>query len=257
MGWGTGNLGGSGGGGGLNFRVIGGTSAPSNPKPNDVWVNTNEKITCYVFSSTTPIAPIEGMVWVTVGASSSAEMNILKKGNTIMLYPMSAKQYVSGAWVEVTAKTYLNGKWTDWAVFIISGGNTDNTIAIKDGGRDRSLLNAEPGYVISYQSNSAGSGFGADGIIYFEEFTRYDLSGISEIVLDAKFTKALQQGNRWQLAVWETLNDATTDNPIRYIDVADGVTRLSVDTLSGEYLIGFNVSAIQEVALKVSNFYLK
>lgn len=103
---------GGGGSGGLNFQVIGGTTAPSNPKENMIWVNTSTKITSYVFSATQPTGSA-GMVWISTGTSSGVEFNALKK-NGIQVYPISAKQYVSGAWVDVTAKSYQNGKLVDW-----------------------------------------------------------------------------------------------------------------------------------------------
>lgn len=102
-----------GGGGGLAFRVIGGTSAPSNPKPNDIWVNTDEEITSYIFSATEPEGYAEGMVWISTGTSSTAPFNALKK-NGIQVYPLFVKQHISGAWVDKTAKTYQNGAWVNW-----------------------------------------------------------------------------------------------------------------------------------------------
>ena len=110
MGWGTGNLGG--GSGGLNFKVVGGTSEPSSPKENIIWVNTSNTITDWVFSATQPSAK-SGRVWISTGTSSNIEFNALKK-NGIQVYPISAKQYVSGAWVYKTAKSYQGGKWVDW-----------------------------------------------------------------------------------------------------------------------------------------------
>ena len=90
MGWGSGNIGGC-GSGGLNFKVVGGTSQPTNPKENTIWVNTSTTITGYVFSAAEPAAPEEGMVWITTGTSSTVEFNALKK-NGIQVYPISAKQ---------------------------------------------------------------------------------------------------------------------------------------------------------------------
>lgn len=55
----------------------------------------------------------EGEVWITTGTSSTVAFNALKK-NSLMVYPLSAKQYVGGAWTDVTAKTYQSGKWVDW-----------------------------------------------------------------------------------------------------------------------------------------------
>lgn len=107
------NTGGGGGSGGLNFQVIGGTTAPNNPKENTIWVNTSTKITGWVFSATQPTGAT-GMVWISTGASSPVAFNALKKNN-ITVYPISAKQYVSGAWVEKTAQVYKNGAWADFA----------------------------------------------------------------------------------------------------------------------------------------------
>ena len=55
----------------------------------------------------------ERVVWFPTGTSSVVAFNALKK-DTIMVYPLSAKQYINGAWVEVTAKSYQGGEWVDW-----------------------------------------------------------------------------------------------------------------------------------------------
>ena len=46
--------GGAGGGTSLNFKVVGGTSAPENPKENTIWVDTDTEITSYLFSAVSP-----------------------------------------------------------------------------------------------------------------------------------------------------------------------------------------------------------
>lgn len=101
------------GGGGLNFKVVGGTTQPTNPTENTIWVNTSVNITSWVFSTTEPAAPKEGMVWISTGTSSPVVFNALKK-NSIQVYPLSAKQYISNALVEVTAMSYQNGEWVEW-----------------------------------------------------------------------------------------------------------------------------------------------
>lgn len=45
---------GGGGGAPLNFKVVGGTSAPSNPKENTIWVNTDSAITGWHFGAEEP-----------------------------------------------------------------------------------------------------------------------------------------------------------------------------------------------------------
>lgn len=81
---------GGGGGAPLNFEVVG-NQQPDNSKENTLWVNTDVKITSWIFSATEPENPAEGMVWFSVGTSSPVEFNALKK-NGIQIYPLSAKQ---------------------------------------------------------------------------------------------------------------------------------------------------------------------
>lgn len=101
------------GGGGLNFKLVGGLTQPADPTKNTIWVPTDFEITGYEFSATEPADTVDGMVWIPVGTSSTVAFNALKK-NGIMVYPLSAKQYVNGAWVSVKAKSYQNGNWVDW-----------------------------------------------------------------------------------------------------------------------------------------------
>ena len=107
-----------GGGAPLNFKVVGGTSAPASLKENTIWVNTDTAITSWAFRATQPATAAEGMVWFFTGTQSSSEFNALKK-NGIQVYPLSAKQYVSGAWVTKTAKSYQSGAWVDWCLVLV------------------------------------------------------------------------------------------------------------------------------------------
>lgn len=82
------------------------------PKENTIGIITENKITSWIFSATEPSPTAAGMVWITTGTSSTIEFNALKK-NGIQVYPISAKQYVSGAWVNVPAEIYQGGMWDD------------------------------------------------------------------------------------------------------------------------------------------------
>lgn len=98
----------------LNFDVVGGTSQPSNPKENTIWVNTSETITDWVFSATQPTVA-SGRVWFPTSTSSTVEFNALKK-NAIQVYPISVKQYINGAWVVLDAYCYQNGELIQFSV---------------------------------------------------------------------------------------------------------------------------------------------
>lgn len=147
----------TGGSDGLNFSVVGGTAAPSNPKENMIWIDTDVKITSWIFSATEPADSAEGMVWISTSASSSVAFNALKK-NGLQIYPIYAKQFISGAWVSVTPMSYQGGEWKYWYLVIVRNGvakvdfsgNVRNTPAM--------TVTNEDGYIKVTSTNSTTSG---------------------------------------------------------------------------------------------------
>ena len=116
--------GGSGGGNPLNFTV---KTYPSEtelkadtPKENTIGVITTTTMTSWVFSATEPTEPGVGMVWISIGTSSAAEFNALKK-NVLQVYPQSAKQYVGSKWEDKTYFTYQNGEWVSPKIYLFCG----------------------------------------------------------------------------------------------------------------------------------------
>ena len=107
----------------LNFTVVGGTTQPSSPAANTIWVNTSTSITSWVFSATQPTSPANGMVWFKTGTSCDVTFNALKTNN-ITVYPLACKQYVSSAWVDKVAKIYKNSAWQElWSGQLFINGN--------------------------------------------------------------------------------------------------------------------------------------
>lgn len=104
----------TGGGGGLNFRVIGSDRAPGSAKENTLWINTAVKINGWIFSATKPGNPVPGMVWISTGTSSPVRFNALKK-NALQVYPSAAKQYRSGRFENVDAFMGMNGAWVQFS----------------------------------------------------------------------------------------------------------------------------------------------
>lgn len=120
-----------GGGSDLNFKVIAVASEsalPSTAAENTIAVITTAPITSYVFATTAPTPPAEGMVWFATGSASAVGFNAIKR-NGLWVYPTGCQQYVSGAWVRKTAKIYKNGAWTEWTTYLYNRGviNTDVT----------------------------------------------------------------------------------------------------------------------------------
>lgn len=103
---------GAGGGSSLNFKVVG-NPQPANAKENTIWINTDDKITGWDFTLVEPSAPTEGMIWVCTNFYSITPFNALKK-NSLMVYPVLAKQYLGGLWLVKEAMIYQGGTWKAW-----------------------------------------------------------------------------------------------------------------------------------------------
>lgn len=101
----------------LNYSVVGGMEEPVNSTQNMIWIQTETPIGRVFFGNDEPNETfIEGDVYICTGTSSSVAFNSLKIGNSYMdmVYPLSAKQYVGGAWVDKTAMSYHGGEWVYW-----------------------------------------------------------------------------------------------------------------------------------------------
>lgn len=138
---------------GLRLKVAGGSSAPANPAENTLWVNTAAAVSGWVFSAAEPESPTEGLLWIQTGTSASVPINIHRK-NTLMVYPVGCKQYVSGAWVTKTARTYQSGKWQDWSLFLYNYGETELEISFETDTASNGSLQAN--YIHMESTNKYG-----------------------------------------------------------------------------------------------------
>lgn len=98
-----------GAGGGLNFQVVGGTTQPTSPKENTIWVNTSTGIAGWVMQSEAPTAS-EGLVWINTASKSDAAFYADRK-HTVTLYPVGAKQFIGSAWTNLESYIFQNGTW--------------------------------------------------------------------------------------------------------------------------------------------------
>lgn len=110
------------GGAPLNFNVVGGLTQPADPKENTIWVRTSTNVSSWTLASTAPSSPESGMVWIEISLPGTRVFNALKK-NGIMLCPVSAWQYLSGKWTELTAKIYQGGVWKTWFTYLYDKGD--------------------------------------------------------------------------------------------------------------------------------------
>ena len=250
------------GGGGLNFNVVGGLTQPADHKENTIWVETDVPITGYTFSSTAPADPVEGMVWISVGASSTVAFSAVVK-NPIMVYPIAAKQYVGGAWVDKTAKIYQGGEWVEWVTYLYNAGNefTD--------------LSGGWGAFTYHDKNNLSSTSAGDRIVMtYERYNTYsqgwlsckkaiDLTNVKTVHLtyDKANTNAKMYFVVGKNQTGNFNGTVTTDHPVSHmLASASGKATASIDVsaLAGNYFVkvgGSNSTRDDGVGEVVVNVY--
>lgn len=233
--------------GALNFVVVGGTVQPSEAAENTIWVNTEAEITGYVFDIQEPAAPEEGMVWIYTGNSSAVAFNALKE-DTIQLYPISCKQYVSGAWADKTAMSYLDGAWVEWIKWgvlyeagnqntALTGGWTNTPTGL---GSDSNVKGTggitEGADTITFQNTKTG------GVIYHTA-NKVDLTDFSTVTFDGVMTRN-STGNVLYFSVWTDLGTYFTTNRVANLKLEsnkDGEVTLDISEVTGECYVGFGL----------------
>lgn len=118
------------GGAGLNFKIVGGTTRPQNPRENTIWINTDTAIGEYQFSSTKPKTKADGSglqkgdVWIATQDESLVFLNVLKK-QAVILRLGKVLQYIDSDFELKAGKIYQSGQWKDIesSLILIDDGN--------------------------------------------------------------------------------------------------------------------------------------
>lgn len=223
---------GGGGSGGVAFRVLGGTSAPSSPKENDIWVNTSATITSYVFSATQPTGS-SGMVWISVGTSSAVEFNALKK-DRLSVYPISAKQYISGKWTDKTAKTYKNSAWRDWwDGYLYDYGDKNESITGGWVGTSSAQITFNSTNMSLYSSGNSK--------VYTKN--KINLTEVKQIEFEGTLAVSSTPAYRSLCVFGDTPSSNDYTNIVAYYNtaVSNAKCQLDVSSLSGSYPVGFAI----------------
>lgn len=218
----------TGGGGGLNFKVIP-NPQPSTAKENTIWVDT-DKINNYYFSAEQPENMVDYDIWFQIGTSSAVAFSATKK-NTVMVYPISAKQYVSGAWVDKTAKSYQGGKWAEWSIIVLSDGvdNTGGWVWYNAGSGPSATLQSDGSYKLSRPGGTPG--------YLFRTVNAFDLTNYSKLQFEILGTTAVDN-----MVGLSSPSTTSADAVIAGKSVGKtGVYEIDISTYSGPYAIGANL----------------
>ena len=230
----------------LNFEVVGGTTEPSNPTENMIWVNTDVQFSNWVFSSVEPLAPSEGLLWIVNGSSSSTEFNILKE-NCFFAYPKAAKQYINDEWQYVVAKIYQDGNWLSWDKYLFYYSSQDYSwyessmpaaIASNQSGCAPSISKNDNGSVTVWGGSSVSNTY-VNGIYMLNG--AFDFTNVDRLIIN------VEENSGGTATVIPTWADAWSGHAeyggdmVVGVDLNPGDVILDTSGISGTYLFGIGI----------------
>ena len=221
----------------LNYKVIC-NPQPETAKENTIWVDT-DRINNYYFSATQPENMAEYDVWFPIGTSSTVAFSATKKSH-IMVYPLSAKQFISGTLVAKTAESFQGGKWNSWIRYLYNAGNSYTNIGgewiayYKNGTFE---LKSDHISVVSTKADSGAIIIGKDEAINVSDIDRIivkaeivNANADSSITVGVAATKVSTQGGVSNAPAKEKRNvGGEVGNTIEVV--------VDVSTVSGNYYV--------------------
>lgn len=261
----------TGGGAGLNLKVVGGTTQPTNPAENTVWVNTDTEISGYAFDVNQPVNPVEGMVWVWMALNSMVTINVDKK-NIVMLYPYDCKQYINGAWVAKKGKVNINNSWVDIdpALRIMWNGVYDKTVTNGWSGAQKRFESSDR-YLLTptIATTSKSLKFSMTGPDYhmyngcvlskddidFTNFKKITFKGTTNGATNQKVVLSVMNRN----STYIVSNAVASVYAINSADKTTFDVTLDVSKVTGEYAlaIGLQVQNLSTITVNVDEFVLE
>lgn len=252
------------GGAELNFEVVGGTTKPSNPKPNTIWVNTSTAITSWAFSADEPTAPVSGMVWIISYPMGDVYFNALQD-DAIQIYPLGAQQYINGAWKPLTASIFKNGNWSYLFADFVAGGVL-NAAFTKD--QSYNSITQQNGYV-KFESGLNHTGiFTLTAPVDLTHFntlyidilngTSYYRAGKTALICVGK-NRPYSSDSSSSVTNIDSYTHFVNDTTVGEYTGFSGEFFLDVSDLSGEYYVGFAIQGTGKAShfVNVKHFGLR
>lgn len=220
---------GFGGGVPLNFKVVAGTTRPSNPAENTIWVNT-ASMSSWVFSPSKPSNPTEGMVWIVTGTSSFSAFNVLKK-NELLVYPIYLEQYTNGAFKDVEGAIYQNGQWSELildtpsAYWVNKGVVNENYGKSLEVGTSSKFAFDGPGYFIHTLVGGSSA--------YMRSSEKVDVSKAKTLVLKCEE----QTGGTVIVGLSNSSSVTSLIASGEKVTTGSGVIRVDIEAITGSYYL--------------------
>lgn len=241
----------------LRLRIFGGTSVPSSPQENDIWVQTDVAISGWEFSETkNPTwAMGAGFVYFTstysgaYAARDSTGLNFLNQ-NTIYTKLLGCYQYNGSSWSKKDAWIYHGSQWyqfsSAWDGHLFNYGNTYSSIT--GGWVTRNIAHTTDQYgpynaAPSVQTQSNGgvkvymSNTGKSGI--WTTANKVSLAGFNTLTFNGNLDDP-HGWNRAQLDIWSAFGTYSSENVVARLNATynAGTYTLDISSLTGSYYIG-------------------
>ena len=238
-----------GGGVGLNFEIVGGTTTPMNPKENTIWVNTSVAVTGWFFGTMNDLYEYystqgftNGMIIILTGSSSNANFNACKE-NTMFIHPYDAAQIIDGLPVTKEVLIYQNGSWKDLHLYLYNNGDqcVDNTNGWKTNLNTNGICTFNTDHILLNYSGSEGR----SATVYTA--SKIDISNINTLYMEVNVTYA-GSGTHFGLSSSAPSNLPTSNGDyVQYVSSSGtGLQTLRIDVqsyTSGSYYIWANIWA--------------
>lgn len=230
------------GGGSIGLTVVGGTTQPSNPDENTIWVNTSTEITSWCVQNTEPSSPSAGMVWITLKPSISNVINLSDSGTFLAGFGMS-RQYVSGEWVIMDAYLFANSAWQELQSYLYNLGDTCIDFCggwkhLDSGSNNRDEFLADNLHM-NYTSTT-----GVNGAFVTEDMV--DLTEYTKLCIDFSVSRG-STGSSYQSGIYRsTQNSSYSNYANNYTAIytwhlsskARGVVEVDITDITGSFYIG-------------------
>lgn len=220
---------GAGGSNPLNFKVVCGTTRPSDPRENTIWVNT-ASMSSWVFSPSKPTNPTEGMVWIVTGTSSPSTLNILKK-NELFVFPIYLMQYTNSAFKDVEGAIYQNDKWSELVLdtptgYWVSKGVVNETYGKSfEVGTSTKFAFDGPGYFIHTLVGGSSA--------YMRSSEKVDVSKAKTLVLKCEE----QTGGTVIVGLSNSSSVTSLIASGEKVTTGSGVIRVDIEAITGSYYL--------------------
>lgn len=236
--------------GGLNFKVVGGTTQPADPAENTIWVKTDEKVTNWLFSPDRPDEPKDGMVWIKTDVKSSVAFNALQTEGVIIC-PAAAYQYRSGVWASVKAESYANGSWISWPDWFVIAGESIHDLKAIGLPLSAGFVPMNSLEVLQVDGAIQVNGNNGYGIVYQDAYV--DLTNYNILKIEGYFS--FNGKDPYKLVVWSEIGSYITSNVVASAELSATGAALDVSELSGSYIVG--ISLADKKTQFIRNLYLE